>query len=157
MPHPFMFHIEGDNQNDAALFAAVETAFKLRGPQWEAVKSVAVIDFPEQADRVWFPPHDKESIKSVPTLVLCPYLQAGAETNLIPWTMEESCRFVQRWLTEKAEYPKDRPDTDGSVFAGYCVFLPVWGEFYQLEENKKLFDLRSIILAVQPAWCVYGK
>lgn len=165
MPYPFMFHIEGANRDNEALFAAVETAFKLHGPQyrekeprWETVKSAGVISFPEQANRVWFPPKDKTSVKPVPTLILSSWdNQVSATNNLIPWTMEESCCFVQRWLTEDAEYPKDEPDTDGVVDKGYCIFLPMCGFVTDFEKNKKLYDIKAIILAVQPAWCVYGK
>jgi hypothetical protein len=68
------------------------------------------------------------------------------QDNELPFelnTVEEVTDFVTQWLEKKAEWPTEKPDTDGSVDAGFRV-----------ENSRSPF---YTVVKITPTWIVYGK
>lgn len=79
-------------------------------------------------------------------------VDAGNEyVNVLPLPYPMDCQatteFVWNWLQQGADYGK-QPDHDGDNGKGYRIFNEAWGHVGN--------DWRAII-AVQPAWAMYGK
>ena len=93
--------------------------------------------------------HDTNNVLDVDgteTLIL--YWNNDKETQSLPYdlNLEEAIEFIKGWL-KKANY-KSEPGHDGSNKKGWRVFNEDWGH---------VIGSGYAILAVQPAWAMYGK
>ncbi len=81
-----------------------------------------------------------------PTMILLWHAERGALPLPYPLDLEESIAFLAGWL-KKVERG-DEPDHDGSNGQGWRAFTESWGH---------VAGHRYAIVAVQPAWAMYGK
>jgi hypothetical protein len=88
----------------------------------------------------------KQDEGGIPTLVLL-WCEEHHETPL-PFflDLEGSIQFVKKWL-EVVDYGK-QPDHDGDNKRGWRLFTEEWGH---------VAKHHGAIVAVQPAWAMYGK
>lgn len=89
------------------------------------------------------------------TLILC-WGSSRRQPKEIPLpipfeTPEETSDFIAKWLERSAVYPKDIPDTDGSVEAGFRICQRVSSDFHLPVETD--YD----VMVVSPAYIVYRK
>lgn len=91
-------------------------------------------------------PELKESAQGVPTLVLLWHEDHGSRKLRSPLGAREAAEYAKRWL-DKVNYGPE-PDIDGSCEKGFRVFTEAWGH---------VAGRHYCIVAVQPAWAMYGK
>lgn len=82
----------------------------------------------------------------VPTLILLWHGERDALALPYPLELGDAIQFVAGWL-RNAPFGKE-PDHDGSNGKGWRVFTEDWGH---------VAGHHCAILAVQPAWAMYGK
>jgi hypothetical protein len=87
-----------------------------------------------------------ESEKGKKTLILLWKAEQDALALPYPLDLKEAVSFVAGWL-RNAEYGRE-PDHDGDNGKGWRVFTEDWGH---------VAGHRCAIVAVQPAWAMYGK
>ena len=79
---------------------------------------------------------------------LCLFWDEGRDRQPLPYemTVEKAIRFAWDWLST-VEYPP-QPDHDGDNHKGFRVYNEEWGH---------VDDDSAGIVAVDPAWAMYGK
>ena len=89
-----------------------------------------------------------EDPDGTPTMILLWHEEGNQESSEMayPHSREQATGFVRGWLGS-VEYGPE-PDHDGSNGKGWRVFNEYWGH---------VAGYRYAIVAVQPAWAMYGK
>lgn len=89
----------------------------------------------------------EDQSKGVPTLILFWHEERGNVPLPFPLGLDETIQFVQNWL-KVTDMPGRPPDHDGNNGMGWCIFTEGWGH---------VAGSHYAIVAIQPAWAMYGK
>lgn len=137
------FHIDVTGEGSDNLRRLIEVAFSINAPGGKA-EAYRVYDGAVAMDTGMAP---EEEEPRGPALVF--YWNPEEDTQALPFKMgpESAARFADEWLAS-LDYGS-QPDHDGSNGRGFRVFVTnhwghVWGSFYG-------------IIAIAPAWAMYGK
>jgi hypothetical protein len=90
--------------------------------------------------------HRLSGSEGVPTLILYAHYESDVAAFSKPIGLEESVRFAEDWLENIPRGQEPRHDGDNEY--GWRVFTDDWG--HVAGSNKA-------IVAIQPAWAMYGK
>jgi hypothetical protein len=87
-----------------------------------------------------------EDENGTPTLILLWSKERDSNELPFPLDMNESIEFINAWLGKVDR--GSRPDIDGDCDGGWRVFTEQWGHVAGHSYS---------IVAIQPAWAMYGK
>ena len=142
-------HIDITSEGDDALAIAMKLAWA--GAPGDRATHYKVVNLVEKTGYYGEPTNSHntktvEDAKGIPTMILLWTAERDAVPLPTPMGLEAITGVVTGWLKD---VPRGKqPDHDGSNGHGWRVFNEAWGH---------VFGHHYAIVAIQPAWAMYGK